>query len=472
MQQSFCKGGVPIRGQSRQNSMSSRCQLTPIPPKIVLDDDYVTVHQVGSFLSSEVKRRIRRQQLSKDLFLDFKIANQSHQECTIDVYHHELISTCVKSSNPLSAPLYSINFYDCNNYYDSMMVGDVFVLMFAKEVRFFLYQPERNGGGGGPGGSSGEQQIDEVLCDINQDDGPTAEPFSFHQAPGLSPNLVTCQINQQTTSSTSNLKHFSSISEIHRMQKHLGYDVFRGYNPRCFYFYNRDKKNLIITVEITIPKKGNRDQRQIKSHQYPFSIPNFQVDKIHMTGKVVNQYWIKARVKQGAQNGLREGEECYLLAKLKFMKLELITKVIKVFPLDTYFNENTTEQCSKSSRIFMLRHLHRRYVDPFLKPISSNLDLLYVCESQYRDNNPTLDNLKNLWIFTLDNFKIRNRHNLEEHTFEISDAANFVMITTPEKCSEQDGVYLMATPERKKQYIYKYLISLKDKAEEEAQSTI
>jgi hypothetical protein len=41
----------------------------------MVETDRVLVTQVGSFLSQEVKRRIRRQQLSQDLFLDFKIAN-------------------------------------------------------------------------------------------------------------------------------------------------------------------------------------------------------------------------------------------------------------------------------------------------------------------------------------------------------------------------------------------------------------
>lgn len=63
----------------------------------------------------------------------------------------------------------------------------------------------------------------------------------------------------------------------------------------------------------------------------------------------------------------------------------------------------------------------------------------------------------------MDNFIIRNRFNNEEHKFEVSDAANFVMVTEcADSASYFKEIYIMATPERKKQYIYKYLISMKD----------
>jgi hypothetical protein len=32
-----------------------------------------------------------------------------------------------------------MNFYDCNPYYDSLMIGNVFILMFAFEIKFCLY---------------------------------------------------------------------------------------------------------------------------------------------------------------------------------------------------------------------------------------------------------------------------------------------------------------------------------------------
>ena len=35
------------------------------------------------------QRRIKRQQLCKTLFLDFKIANDCQTECTIDIFHYE-----------------------------------------------------------------------------------------------------------------------------------------------------------------------------------------------------------------------------------------------------------------------------------------------------------------------------------------------------------------------------------------------
>ena len=40
-----------------------------------------------------------------------------------------------------SGPLMSINFFDCNTYYDSLMIGRVFILMFAYEIKFYLYTP-------------------------------------------------------------------------------------------------------------------------------------------------------------------------------------------------------------------------------------------------------------------------------------------------------------------------------------------
>lgn len=49
------------------------------------------------------------------------------------------------------------------------------------------------------------------------------------------------------------------------MQKPLGYQVFRGYGPKNFYLYNRDKKNLIVTVEIS-------KALIIKSQMYQFKI--------------------------------------------------------------------------------------------------------------------------------------------------------------------------------------------------------
>jgi len=45
------------------------------------------------------------------------------------------------SSSLDQGPLFSMNFYDCNTYYDSLMIGNVFILMFAFEIKFCLYNP-------------------------------------------------------------------------------------------------------------------------------------------------------------------------------------------------------------------------------------------------------------------------------------------------------------------------------------------
>ena len=98
-----------------------------------------------------------------------------------------------------------------------------------------------------------------------------------------------------------------------------------------------------------------------------------------------------------------------------------------------------------------------------MSEIDQNYDLLYACESQHRKNYPTIDYKKNLWLYSIDNFIIRNRHNGEETKIKVPDeAAKFVMSTQKERI--EDGVshiYYLATPEKNKKFIYKYLITLK-----------
>ena len=62
--------------------------------------------------------------------------------------------------------------------------------------------------------------------------------------------------------------------------------------------------------------------------------------------------------------------------------------------------------------------------------LSPDYDLLYNCESQYRKNYPTIDYKKNLWLYSIDNFIVFNRHNGESMAFEIPDAAKFVMVAS------------------------------------------
>ena len=72
--------------------------------------------------------------------------------------------------------------------------------------------------------------------------------------------------------------------------------------------------------------------------------------------------------------------------------------------------------------------------------IDRNFDLVYICESQHRKNYPTLDYKKNLWLYSIDNFLIRNRHNGEEIIIKVpDDAAKFVMATKKAKEEETEN---------------------------------
>lgn len=75
--------------------------------------------------------------LSTDLYMDFKIASDCHTECTIDIYSHRNLTN-------KREPLYSVNFFDCNNYYDALMPdwgrkSGKFIMMFSFEIKFLYY---------------------------------------------------------------------------------------------------------------------------------------------------------------------------------------------------------------------------------------------------------------------------------------------------------------------------------------------
>lgn len=102
-------------------------------------------------------------------------------------------------------------------------------------------------------------------------------------------------------------------------------------------------------------------------------------------------------------------------------------KLIKVLDFNKYFNDMNNE---KATRQFLLNYLHRSKVDPIMSVIDRNYDLLYICESQHRKNYPTIDYKKNLWLYSIDNFLLRNRHNGEETPVKVpDDASKFVMST-------------------------------------------
>jgi hypothetical protein len=159
------------------------------------------------------------------------------------------------------------------------------------------------------------------------------------------------------------------------------------------------------------------------------------------------------------------GATYFLIAKVRFNKHHMSIKVIKELAPNVYFKETNNE---KACRQQMLRYLHRTKVDPIMSVLDSHHDLLYVCEAQHRKNYPTIDYKKNLWLYSIDTFKLRNRHNLEETLIQVPDeASKFVMSTHKGRGqSDDDGahtpqIYYLATPERNKKYIYKYLIEYK-----------
>ena len=117
-------------------------------------------------------------------------------------------------------------------------------------------------------------------------------------------------------------------------------------------------------------------------------------------------------------------------------------KIIKELNPNVYFKDTNNE---KSCRQLMLRYLHRTKVDPILSVLDIHHDLLYVCEAQHRKNYPTIDYKKNLWLYSIDTFKLRNRHNLEENLIQVPDeASKFVMST--HKAPGESGEQGVQTP--------------------------
>ena len=57
------------------------------------------------------------------------------------MFHHNILGGGLDSSSiSTQGPLFSINFFDCNTYYDSLMVANnYFFIMFAYEIKFYKY---------------------------------------------------------------------------------------------------------------------------------------------------------------------------------------------------------------------------------------------------------------------------------------------------------------------------------------------
>lgn len=89
--------------------------------------------------------------------------------------------------------------------------------------------------------------------------------------------------------------------------------------------------------------------------------------------------------------------------------------------------------------------------------VGVNFDLIYSSEGQYRRNHPAFDPKKHLWLFSIDSFSLRNVHNGELTTFEIPEASKFLMVVRV-----PGGVLYLATPDKNRKFIYKYMITFKD----------
>ena len=120
--------------------------------------------------------------MSKTLFLDFKISNDCKTECTIDIFSYKNLKTAI----------YSVNFHDCNTYHDTLMVGNVFVLVFSHEIKFFEFREK--------------------------------DPQNMREQP--------------------------QITHITNVTKTIGYTVFEGYRKDQFLFLDRDQKDEIVLIQV------------------------------------------------------------------------------------------------------------------------------------------------------------------------------------------------------------------------------
>lgn len=150
---------------------------------------------------------------------------------------------------------------------------------------------------------------------------------------------------------------------------------------------------------------------------------HFEIHSFHKTGLIKHQFLLRAK---STDLDLYPDRDFYfILAKIYFGKYNMSVKPIKVMSSDKYFNDSNNE---KACQNFLLKFLHRSKVQPILSLVDKNFDLLYLCESQHRKNYPTIDYKKSLWLYSIDNFMLRNRHNLEETSIKVpDDAAKFVM---------------------------------------------
>lgn len=111
----------------------------------------------------------------------------------------------------------------------------------------------------------------------------------------------------------------------------MGYCVFEGYSKNNFYFFDRDKKDSILSVDVS-------DPNWIRSQYYGFKVENFEIEQFHKTGKKKHYFFLSAKCTKEAY-GLNPGNRCYLYARIRFTKYFIKVKVIKVLDHSSYFSE-------------------------------------------------------------------------------------------------------------------------------------
>jgi hypothetical protein len=71
-------------------------------------------------------------------------------------------------------------------------------------------------------------------------------------------------------------------------------------------------------------------------------------------------------------------ERCFLIVKMKFTKVTLKIKLIKLLNSNTYFNYNNHEEANK---LFLRRYFLAKQLEYILISITPNYDFLYKSDS-------------------------------------------------------------------------------------------
>lgn len=63
---------------------------------------------------------------------------------------------------------------------------------------------------------------------------------------------------------------FPCVKELAKMPKPLGYCAFKGWSPKHFYFFDRDKKNTVLSVKVA-------NGHVSSPRTYKFTLDHFEV---------------------------------------------------------------------------------------------------------------------------------------------------------------------------------------------------